>query len=307
MIGAGSDGTYYLQKGNEKLLSTAGNSLPFGDLTYDTGARVLKMLGATKVATLAYGAASASVATAKAFMNYAVPALKLNPVYTNTAVDFGSLDVSPFVLGIKGSGANGAYLPMAAATNIAVAQGLQQNGVNMKAVILGNGYGQDFLDQPAAKQLPESTVFQLGYKPTELKTAATKQFQADLKKYAGFTGVPDFGLYGGYVLADFAIKALQKAGNTPTRQGFVDAGHGLGTYDQAGRGCQPVDVSLAGRGTIPTSNCSYFVQVKNGKFVPYPKSGKPVIGKLVGDPSALAAARSGAALTTTTSSSPPAS
>ena len=38
---------------------------------------------------------------------------------------------------------------------------------------------------PAAKDFPSSAYFLIGYKPVELKTAATKKFQADLKKYAG--------------------------------------------------------------------------------------------------------------------------
>jgi branched-chain amino acid transport system substrate-binding protein len=300
MIGNGSDGTYYQEKGNEDILSSGGNGAVFGDLTYDTPARLMKMAGAKKAGVLAYGLASASVSSAKAFMNYAVPALGLDPVYTNTAVDFGSTDVGPLVLGIKNSGADGVYLPMAAVTNAAVAQGLQQNGVDMKAVIIANGYGQQFLDAPGVSALPSSTFFLLGLKPVELKSPATKQFQADLKKYAHFTGVPDFGMYTGYVLADFAIAGLKAAGNPPTRKGLVDGTHALGTYDQAGLACQPADVSLAGRGKPPKDSCGYIVQYKGGKFVPYPRNGKPIQAKLVGSPEALAAAASGASATTTT-------
>ena len=305
MIGNGADGTYYQQKGNEDILSTAGNSLPFGDLTYDTPARVMKMLGAKKVGTIAYGAASSSVATAKAFMSYAVPGVGLDPVYTNTSADFGSLDVGPLVLGVKNSGIDSVYLPMAASTNVAIAQGLLQSGVAMKATILGTGYGQDFLDSPAAKALPTSTVFSVGGKPVEIKDAATKRFQSDLKKYAKFSGVPDYGMYTGYILADFAIAGLAKAGTTPTRQGLIDGAHAIGMYDQAGLACQPVDVSLAGRGKVPPTTCGYVVQLKNGKFVPFPKSGKPVQGKLVGSPAALAANQSGGATTTTAAPASP--
>ena len=93
MVGAGSDGTYYMQKGNENILSSGGNSLVFGDVIYDTAAKAMKQAGAKKVAALAYGAASSSVASAKAFMNYAVPGAGLDPVYTNTAIDFGAQDV----------------------------------------------------------------------------------------------------------------------------------------------------------------------------------------------------------------------
>ena len=307
MIGNGVDGTYYKQKGNEDILSTTGNGNPFGDLTYDFPARIMKQLGVKKVGVLAYGAASSSVASAKALMNYAVPEVGLDPAYTNTSIDFGSSDVGAPVLGIKNAGADGVYLPMAAATNVAVAQGLQQNGVDMKAVIMGTGYGQDFLDSPAAKALPDSTYFSVGGKPVEVKDAATKQFQADLKKYANVTGVPDYGMYTGYILADYAIDGLQKAGNPPTRQGLIDGAHSIGLYDQAGLACQPVDVSLAGRGKVPTTGCAYVVQLKGGKFVPYPKNGKPVQGKLVGSADALAANKSGAAAEPTPTTAAPAS
>jgi ABC-type branched-subunit amino acid transport system substrate-binding protein len=304
MIGAGTDGTYYQQKGNENILSSGGNGIVFGDVIYDTSARAMKMAGATKAAALAYGQATSSVSSAKAFMNYAAPGVGLDPVYTNTSLDFGSSDVGPPVLGMKNAGANAVYLPMAAATNVAVVQGLQQSGVEMKASVLGTGYGQDFLDSPAARNIPSSALFAIGYKPVELETTATKKFQADLKKYADFTGVPDFGVYNGYIIADMIIKGLEKAGGTPTRQGLIDGVHGLGLYDQAGLACQPVDVGLAGRGKPPAKNCGYFLQVKDGKFVPFPKSGKPVVGKLVGSPEALAAAASGATATTTTTTAP---
>jgi branched-chain amino acid transport system substrate-binding protein len=145
----------------------------------------------------------------------------------------------------------------------------------------------------------------ISYKPVELQTAATKQFQADLKKYAHFTGVPDFGVYNGYIIADMIIKGLQKTGGTPTRQGLIDGVHALGQYDQAGLACQPVDLSLAGRGKPPTQSCGYVLQVKNRKFVPFPKSGKPIVGKLVGSPEALAAAASGTTVTTTTAPAAP--
>ena len=306
MIGNGLDGTYYQDKGNESLLSSSGNSNPFGDLTYDGPARVMKMLGAKKAGALAYGSASSSVASAKAFLNYAVPSAGLENTYLNTTVDFGTQDVGPLVLGLKNAGADAVYLPMAESTNVAVAQGLQQNGVNMKAVIIASGYGQDFLDSRAAKSLPDNTIFTPGLKPAELKgDPAVKKFQADVKKYVNFTGVPDFGIYTGYILADYAIKALQGAGKTPTRQGLIDAGHGMGTYDEAGLSCAPVDVSLAGRGKSPSTNCGYYVQLKGGKYVLFPKNGKPVQGKLVGTPAALATAKSGVAATTTTAAPAP--
>jgi len=305
MVGNGVDGTYYQQKGNEAILSSGGNGNPFGDLTYDGPARIMKAAGADKIGVLAYGAASSSVAAAKALTQYAAPAVGLDPVYTNTSIDFGAADVGAPVLGLKNAGANGVYLPMAAATNIAVAQGLQQNAVPMKAVLMGTGYGQDLLDSPAGKSLPSSTIFLASNKPVELKDAATKKFQADLKKYAGITGVPDYGMYTGYILADYAIAAMQKAGKTLTRQSFVDGGHGIGKYDQAGLACQPVDVSVGGLGRVPDTTCGWALKLVDDKFQLYPKSGKPFEQKLVGSAEALAANKQGLAATTTTAAPTP--
>jgi ABC-type branched-subunit amino acid transport system substrate-binding protein len=142
-------------------------------------------------------ASPSSSASAKSLQQYAASALGLDPVYTNTSVDFGTSDVGPLVLGIKKSGANAAYLPLVASTNVAIIQGLQQNGVHMKGIVMPTGYGQDLLDQPIAPTLGPEDVFTSAWAPVELKTKATKQFQSDLKKYSGLTGVPDFGAYTG--------------------------------------------------------------------------------------------------------------
>jgi ABC-type branched-subunit amino acid transport system substrate-binding protein len=305
MIGCGCDGNYYGQKGNENIFSITGNSGPFTGLAYDNVAKVMKQLGATKTAGLGYGASASSSASVKTFQGYAAPAQGLKAVYTNTSVDFGTSDVGPLVLGIKNAGADAAYLPMVASTDLAIVQGLEQNGVTMKANLLATGYGQDLLDSPAASTLKANTVFFQTFKPVELKDKATKQFQADLKKYAGLSGVPDYGQYTGYIAAELAILGLQHAGKTPTRQGFADGLRKLGTYNQAGLSCKPIDLSSASFGKYPETGCGYFMQVKNDKFVVYNK-GKPLSGKLVGSPQALEANATGNPdlVTTTTTAAP---
>src|SRR4029078_443685 len=96
--------------------------------------------------------------------------------------------------------------PHASALNFAHVQGLQQNGVKMKANILATGYSQDLLDQPIAQTIQPSDVMLTPYRPVELGGKAIKQFQSDLKKYAGITGVPDYGTYTGYIVCDMMIK-----------------------------------------------------------------------------------------------------
>jgi branched-chain amino acid transport system substrate-binding protein len=302
MIGGGFDGTYYTQKGNEDIISALGSGTPFPGLSYTTTPKVMKELGAKKTAALAYGQSASSSASAKTLQDYAVPAVGLDPVYTNTSVDFGTSDVGPLVLGIKNSGADAVYLPMVAASNIAVVEGLKQNGVEMKANVLATGYGQEFLDSPVADTLGRNTVLFQTYKPVEVKDQATKRFRADLKKYAGLTGIPDYGQYTGYITCNLAILGLQNAGKTPTRRGFIDGLRELGTHNGDGLTCAPVDISLENISRAPTTSCSYFMYVKDGKFVIMNK-GKPYTGKLVGSKEALAANAAGdlsSAVTTTT-------
>jgi branched-chain amino acid transport system substrate-binding protein len=303
-IGGGFDGSYYYNKGNENILSGLGSGSPPPGLTYDTTARIMKQLGAKKVAALGYAISPSSTASAKASNEYAAPSQGLDPVYLNTSLEFGSTDVGPLVLGIKNSGADGLYLPLDSDTNFAIVQALQQNGVEMKANILATGYSQDLLDQPIVDTIEPTDVMFSGYRPVELGGKAIKQFQANLKKYAGLTGVPDYGTYTGYIVCDLAIHGLKEAGKDLTRQGFVDAIREGGPYDAAGLTCAPLDYSLENFGKVNPTTCTWFVRVKDGKFVVLNK-GKPYTGKLVGDPALLAQyAEGGTGSTVTTTTAP---
>ena len=64
--------------------------------------------------------------------------------------------------------------------------------------------------------------------PVESKTKATKRLQADLKKYADFTGVPDFGIYTGYIDCDLAIIGLKQQGKNLDPSTFADGIRKLG-------------------------------------------------------------------------------
>ena len=206
-------------------------------------------------------------------------------MYLNNTLEFGSTDVGPIVLGIKNSGADGVYLPLDSNTNFAIVQALQQNGVKTKANVLATGYSQDLLDQPIAKTITPNDVMQSSYKPIELGGPAIKTFVNNLKK-GGITGVPNYGVYTGYITCDMAITALKNAGKNPTRQSFVDGIRNAndGMYDSAGLTCKPIDLSYDHFGKISsTPGCLYYVQVKDGKFVVYNK-GKPITSKTVGDP-----------------------
>jgi ABC-type branched-subunit amino acid transport system substrate-binding protein len=285
LIGGGYDGTYYGEPGNEGIISGFGNAAPVNGVSNDVGAKIMKQQGAKKTAALGYGISPSSSEAAKSFNRYAAPAVGLDPVYTNTTVDFGSTDVSPLVLGIKNAGADGAWYAMNGNTNLAIAQGLKQNGVNMKAQLMATGYGQDLLDQPVANQLGPSVIFTQGFKPVELKTKATKQFQADLKKYADYTGVPDFGIYTGYMDCDLAITGLKQQGDNLDRSTFAADLRKLGTVNPANLNCQPIDISAETFGQPAPEICQYAMIVKDGKFTLLKEKGSDKqywTGKLIG-------------------------
>ena len=118
--------------------------------------------------------------------------------------------------------------------------------------------------------------------PGRDQDAATKKFQADLKKYGGYDGVPDFGVYTGYLTADLLIKGLQAAGKNLTRDELHHRDQGPRHLGRGRSRVPPVDVSAAGFGKQPKTQCGWYVQVKDGKFVPYP-SNKPLKSTLIED------------------------
>jgi branched-chain amino acid transport system substrate-binding protein len=281
MVGGGYDGNEYGQPGNEKLISILGNSAPVYGAQYSPGfVDLMKKAGAKNVGVVAYGMSASSTAAAENLQKYAVPAAGLKAAYTNTTVDFGTTDVGPLVLGMKNAGVDAVYLPLVLSTNLAIVTAAAQNNLKFKLAVLATGYGQALLDQPASQTIGPEILLAQGWAPVELKTAATKKFQSDLTKYSSFRGVPDFGVYTGYLAADLMIKGLEAAGKSPTRDGYISATKGLNTWDAAGLSCQPVDVSAQGFGTVPKTVCGYYVQIKNGKFVPYPNK-NPIKGKLI--------------------------
>ena len=95
---------------------------------------------------------------------------------------------------------------------------------------------------------------------------ATKQFQADLRR-SGLTGVPDYGMYTGYITCDMAITALEQMGKNVTREDFAPKFRELGEYDAAGLNCRPYPVGLDTFGKFPDDRLHLGVQVKDGKFV----------------------------------------
>jgi len=104
-----------------------------------------------------------------------------------------------------------------------------------------------------------------------------------------------------------AIVGLQNAGKNPTRQGWVDGIRKTngGIYDNAGLTCSPRNFSPANFGKVVTNSCLWYVSVKDGKWKVF-NNGKPVTGKIVGDPALIKQYESSAGTGVTTTSAAPA-
>ena len=305
VIGAGFDGTYYGEKGNEGIISALGNGAPVVGLTYDTVTKVAKQLGAKKMASVAYSISASSTASAEATQKYgprvAGPRSRVPEHHARVRHQ-----------GRRAHRARDQELGRRRALPAArqrhqlrhragpAAERREDEGQRPRHRL------QPGPARPAHRRRSSSppTSCSPQYKPVELKNQPrVKEFQANLKKYGGLTGVPDYGTYLGYLTCDMAITGLQEAGENPTRQGFIDGIRNLGEYDGAGLPCAPLDVSYENYGKQPETSCAYYVNLENGKFHVLNK-GKPYVGKLIGDPALLKANKTGTATTTTTTAAP---
>ncbi len=267
-ISGGYDGNEYGQPGNEQLVSALGNMPPVPGVAYDTSARILKSFGVTRTAAYGFGVSPSSSAQARSFNEYAAPSQGLRGVYTKTSIDFSTDDITPTALGIKASGADGVYYAVNATTALAVAQRLAENGATVKGQVVATAYGQPVLDQAVATKAGPEIVFTFPWAPVEARTKATKRFQEDLRRYAGFSREPGYGMYTGYIDCDLAIRGLDAQGRTFHPATFAstlrskvrrfNAGGGLG--------CQDTDIGTAAYGTAPATECLWAVHVLDGRF-----------------------------------------
>ena len=209
VIGAATDGTEWITSPN--MLSIYGYTdftkvaTVFGDF--------FKSRGVTNLATVGYSIEPSSKENAEANAASAKNAgIKVG--YEDTDLSLGTTDVGPQVLAMKSAGVNGLDTSIIANSSFAIAEGLTQQGVKLKMVLLPNGYGGDLIvSGPAAERAAEGDYFGVAEEPVELHTAATEEFQNALKTYSGWTIDPTFAEYNGY-LAIAALEAGLKAGGS---------------------------------------------------------------------------------------------
>ena len=175
----------------------------------------------------------------------------LTNAFLNNTLPFGSVNVTTLPLQLKAANVDTLYLPLDENTNFAIMTALKQAGLNLKVILNATGYGQALISDTSAVPDAQGAWFSPTGVPVELKTPATKAFQAALAKYAHYTGVPDFSWYEGWGGADLMIQGLEKAGKNPTQSGAIKGLQKLTAYELGGLE-SPVNLSLSHFGEAPS-------------------------------------------------------
>jgi branched-chain amino acid transport system substrate-binding protein len=272
VIGFAEDGREWFTSPN--MFSITGPTL-YKEVTTTIG-QFFKNQGVTSIGTLGYSVSpsSAAVATEGAASAKAV-GLKVG--YLNAQLPFGTTDVGPTVLAMKAGGVDGFFASVDANTAFSLITGLHNQGVNLKAALLPTGYGGELAKSgPGAQQAAQGAYFSLGYEPVELETAATKQFQSDLKA-AGFTGEPSIFHYNGYISVGLLVRALKAAGSKVSSASLLTALRGIHDWDGLGLyGNIKYDINAK---KITTGECLFVTRLEGSTFKPV-KNASPICGSL---------------------------
>ncbi|HXY28130.1 MAG TPA: ABC transporter substrate-binding protein [Acidimicrobiales bacterium] len=195
----------------------------------------------------------------------------------DTTVPFGTVDFTSTSLTAKQKGVNAVNAGLDNNSEFALATALHQAGVKPKVVVFPNGYESDVVGSPAWQDI-QGVYFVTEFRPYSLPNAATRQMQAAMERYAGYTSkdFPSFPTYEGWLGADLMIKGLEAAGSNPTRAGVINALRKVKSYN--GNGILPQTFNYSTDfGHDPASLCSWFLRAEPSGFVPV--SSKPWCGR----------------------------
>jgi branched-chain amino acid transport system substrate-binding protein len=277
VIGTGSDGPEWLTAKNMfcvfGALNTTKVSTTFGLL--------MKKLGVTSVGTLGYGVSPVSSEKAKGNAASA-KAAGLKVGYVNANFPFGSTNVNPVAIAMKNDGVDGVTAATDPNTGFALITALRQQGVNLKAALLGTGYGSDLLQAgPGALAAAQNVYFAMQAEPFAMSSAGTKQFAADLKSAGITTTQATYGQYGGYLSMGLLVQALKGAGSSPTSASLIKSLGSIHDWNGVGLlGDMKVDINDRKSFASGPNNCAWVTKLEGETFTAV-AGADPICGKVV--------------------------
>jgi branched-chain amino acid transport system substrate-binding protein len=275
VVGGGYDGPEWTEASYRNMFSTS-SAVFTNPPRYQVNPTLIKKAGGTNFAVLGYSISpSSSVAATNAAISLKGAGFTVG--YLNNSLPFGTVNVTAVALQMKQAGVNSMEAEIDGNTELALITAGEQAGIKWKYVVLATGYGSEWLSNSQAVASSQGLYFGILQVPPELKTPATLQEQAAFKKYASFTGLPDFGWSEGWESASLMIEGLQVAGKNPTRASFIDNLRKVTSWNDNGLLAAPTNFKDY---TTPAPNeCGYTEQLVGHKFVP--TSTKPVCSALV--------------------------
>ena len=158
VVGADFDTSEWLSPQSTNMFSVIGN-LDFTKV-YTTTGLFLKSQNVTNLGSLGYSASPSSAAAARSAAASA-EAQGIKAGYVNDSFPFGSTNVAPVALAMKGAGVDAIVVDTEPSTVFALATALQQQGVHLKATLLPTGGGGDLINSgPAAIQAAQGDDFE---------------------------------------------------------------------------------------------------------------------------------------------------
>ena len=275
VLGWSEDGPEWLTSRN--MFSPGGPSDPAKGAT--TLNKFMKLVGVTNLGVAGYNYVL-SAEGAESFADAAKDA-RIKVGYLNTTVPLGSTNVQPLALAMKSAGVNGFIGLLEPNASLLTVQALRQEAVHLRAAVLFTGYGGNLKQAGLTSTGAGNGVyFALQFEPVELHTAATEQFQKDMRS-VGVTSDPTFAEYMGYLSVDLLVHGLEKAGANPSKADLITALNGIKNYDAAGLlGRESLNVGARTPVPAGVNNCLWFARL-NGTTYQLVPGAEPVCGSLI--------------------------
>jgi ABC-type branched-subunit amino acid transport system substrate-binding protein len=262
VVGAAEDGTEWLHSRN--MFASYGPIDP--TKVTDGLGQFFKMEGVTSVGALGYSVSPSSSDVAKGAA-LSAQAVGLKVGYLDANFPFGSTNVQPVALAMKNNGVNGFFAVVDPNTGLELVTALRQEGVDLKAALLPTGYGGDLIQGGAAGiRAAQGVFFTSTFEPVEMHTAATEQFQADLRA-VGVATEPTYAEYSAYAAMSLLVDGLEAAGKNPTQASLISGLSSLKAFDANGLlGVNKVDMTLRSGPMLGVPRCGYITKLVGTTF-----------------------------------------
>ncbi len=227
----------------------------------------MKAHGGTVICSYGYGISPSSTRSAIGTVDSFVHAGGKQGVL-DTSIPFGSVDMTTPALVAKQKGCNAFYAGLDDNSNFALATALKQAGVTPKVLVFPTGFESSIIGSTAWSNV-QGGYFDSVFRPFQVPNAGTKQMQAALAKYAGFSPsqFPNFSQYESGVGADLMLKGIQAAGSNPTHASVIKALRGITNYNA--NGLLPYSFNYTNNfGKNPAKSCGWYMLAQKNGFVP---------------------------------------